>query len=531
MMRTGCRLLFAVTLAGIVAAGSANAQFAYDIDSLLTAPMPLIPEALGDFTHPISTDVPEAQAYFDQGFQLMYAFGKPEAIRSFREAWRRDPNCAMCYWGEAWSWGSYLNLAMSTDDAPHAWAAIQKALELRKHASAKEQAYIDALRYRYVENYDIDRRREQDEAYAIAMRAVYEQYPDDLDAATLYADALFLLEERRGYRDIEYPPIAYIRSLLEEILDRNVRHVGACHLYIHLTESTEQPELAEVCTPYISAALPGASHINHMPSHTWNEIGRWGDSVRANIEAWHSDLRAAEGKGVAIYPSHNLHMMFFAAAYDGQGAIAMRAAKDFTKLTGSSMQESLILLRFGRFEEILELEDHGAGDFADGVREFTRGYARLRIDEPEFAAAHLSRLERVAEATNARVRFDAASDVLGVLAGILRSEIQRTNGDLEAAIETLQAAVEREDSLNYDEPEIVPFAARHWLGAALLEAGEFRAAEGVYRDELDDHPHNGWSLYGLLRALEGRGGTDASVAADFEQSWARSDTWIQASRF
>lgn len=515
----------------LMAAAGAEAQFAIDIDAALSEPIPLVTKALGDFTYPISSNVPEAQAYFDQGMQLMYAFGRTEAIRSFREAWRRDPSCAICYWGEAWSWGSYLNGAMTTDEAPHAYAALQKALELRAHASPREQALINALSVRYVADYDVERRREYDQAYAEAMLAVAEAYPDDLDIATLYADALFLLEERRGYRDIEYPPIRRIRTLLEDILARDMRHIGACHLYIHLTEATEQPELAEPCAEHLGTAVPGASHLNHMPSHTWNEVGRWGDAVRANVTAWHSDLKAARDEGVAIYPAHNLHMLLFAASYDGQGGIAMRAAKDFTKMTGQNVLEMLVLLRFGRFDEILELTERSADDYAAGVWEFAHGYARLRRGEPEFAKAHLTRLARIASTTQARMRFDAASELLGVLEGILRGESQRYEGNLAAAIATFEDAVEVEDGLNYDEPELFPFAARQWLGAALLEAERYRDAERVYRAELEDHPHNGWSLFGLLQALKARGRTDAAAEADFEESWARSDVWITASRF
>jgi tetratricopeptide (TPR) repeat protein len=419
---------------------------------------------------------------------------------------------------------------MTTEEAPHAYAAVQKALALREHATPREQAYIDALAARYVMDYDVERRREADQEYALAMAELAAAYPDDLDAATLYADALFLLEERRGYRDIRQPRIRFIRNLLEDILERDIRHVGACHLYIHLTEASEQPALAEPCAQFLGNAVPGASHLNHMPSHTWNEVGRWGDSVRANTQAWHSDLKAEVGEGVAIYALHNLHMLLFAASYDGQGGIAMRAAKDHTKLSRSSVFESLVLVRFGRFDEILELE-RGADDYAAGVWEFAQGYARLRQDEPEFANAHLIRLRRIASTSNARVRWDAASDVLGVLEDILHGEMLRAEGDLDGAIDAFERAVEREDGLEYDEPEVLPFAARHWLGAALLENERYRAAERVYRDELEDHPHNGWSLFGLRKALDARGRTDASVDADFESSWARSDVWIAASRF
>src|SRR5690606_28183962 len=123
-------------------------------------------------------------------------------------------------------------------------------------------------------------------------RRVSEKYPDDLDAATLYADALFLLEPRRGTRDINDPRIKRLHAVLEGVLTRDPRHPGACHLYVHATESTIVPERAEACAELLGATMPAASHINHMPSHTWNRVGRWGDSVRANLEAWHSDLKA-----------------------------------------------------------------------------------------------------------------------------------------------------------------------------------------------------------------------------------------------
>jgi tetratricopeptide (TPR) repeat protein len=268
-----------------------------------------------------------------------------------------------------------------------------------------------------------------------------------------------------------------------------------------------------------------------MPSHTWNEVGRWGDSVRANLQAWHSDLKAATGQGVAIYPSHNLHMLLFAASYDGQGSIAMRAARDHTKMTGAHTLELLVLVRFGRFDDILDLTATGAGDYPKGVWEFAQGYARLRKDEPEFAQAHLIRLARIAAGAGGRVRFDSASTLLGVLEEILRGEILLAESDMSGAIAAFERAVEHEDDLGYDEPEPLPFSARHWLGAALNAAQRFHAAERVYREELTEHPHNGWSLYGLLQSIEGQGNTDEAVEADFAESWARSDVWVSTSRY
>ena len=512
-------------------AASAQPRTAESIAAMLAEPMPYVPAVLGSFSHEISSEVPEAQDYFDQGYQLMYAFAKYEAARSFREAQKLDPECAICYWGEAWAWGSYLNFPMTEAEAPFAYAAVGKAVELRDNATPREQAYIDTLAVRYVADYDSQTRRAQDEAYADATRTLAERYPDDLDAVTLYADALFLLEPRRGYRDLDDPNVKRIHAVLESVLARDIRHPGACHLYIHATESTVRPGLAEPCAEYIGNSIPGASHINHMPSHTWNEIGRWGDSVRANIQAWHSDLKAATRQGVAIYPPHNLHMLFFAASFDGQGAIAMRAGKDYRKLTGDNTFELLTLVRFGRFDEILEVTERSEADYAAGVWDFAQGYARVRLGEADFARAHLVRLREIAETTDAVVRFDRASLLLSVLAEILAGEIQWSQGNLRAAIAAFERAVEHEDELGYDEPEPLPFAARHWLGAALLAAGRDADAERAYREELEDHPRNGWSLFGLREALAAQGESDPAVDEGFEQSWARADVWITASRF
>src|SRR5690349_21853008 len=223
---------------GVVQAQSQTPAPQRPVFERYTEPIAIFANGLGTFTRPISSTNQEAQAFFNQGFQMMYSFAKPEAVRSFREAWKRDPECAICYWGEAWAWGSYLNAPMNADEAPHAYAAIQKAIALRKHADAKERAMIDAMAVRYVEEFDAGKRVEQDRAYADAMRKLAEQYPDDLEIATLYADALFLLEPRRGSRDVNDPNVKRLHQVLESVLSRDVHHPGACHLYVHATEST-----------------------------------------------------------------------------------------------------------------------------------------------------------------------------------------------------------------------------------------------------------------------------------------------------
>ncbi|MEO8482526.1 MAG: hypothetical protein ABI634_09980 [Acidobacteriota bacterium] len=491
---------------------------------------PLFSRALGPFTRPISSVAPEVQAYFDQGMQMMYAFDTALAGESFREAEKRDPACAMCFWGDAWSWGAYLNAPMPPDQEPMAYAAIQRAVTLAPaHASPVERALIDAMATRYAAVYNPSTRRAQDEAYANAMRGVYERFSGDLDVATLYAESLFLLEPRRGARDITSPNVVRILAVLEGTLANGVKHVGACHLLIHLTEATSDPGRAEACADYIGNAIPGASHINHMPSHTWNGIGRWGDSVRANLEAWHSDQKAAVGEGFAIYPTHNLHMLAFAASMDGQGAIAIQAGKDYEKITHDSMFRVLTLVRFGRFDEVLEITRRPPDDTVSmGVWEFGQGYARLRAGDAPAVAAHLAQL-KVAASSNAIFRFHSAHDLLGTLAALLEGEMQRATGDLDAAIASFERAVALQDAMIYDEPEPLPFAARHWLGAALLDASRDADAERVYRQDLVKHPKNGWALFGLKAALNGQHKPAADVAADFTASWARSDMWIRRS--
>ena len=495
-------------------------------------PIKLYSNALGEHNWEITTTDTLAQAYFKQGLQLKYAFGVDEAARSFRQARMIDTLCAPCYWGEAWALGSYLNGAMNKAKAPLALHAIRKAEELAAdHASPVEQALIEALTVRYIEDYDPDQRKVQDTAYAEAMAKVYEQFPNHFEVATIYAEALFLLEPRRGTRSMESPSVLKIHGILEKVLDEDIRHPGACHLYIHATESTNRPDLGESCAAFISNAIPGASHINHMPSHTYNEVGRWGESVRANLEAWHTDQKAEVDQAIAIYPSHNLHMLYYAASFDGQGAIAIQAARDFVRMTGNTMHLMLALVRFGRFEEVMEVENRPSGDIPGGMWDFARGYAHLRLGDADFAEVYLKRVRTVADTSQAKYRGHPAAHILGVLAGILESEILRDAGNMDSAIAILKTTVALEDSMEYDEPEPMPFDSRHWLGAALLEAEQYSAAEKVYLAELEDHPRNGWSYFGLLQALEQQKKDTSAVLQQFEEAWARADHWIQASRF
>ena len=497
-------------------------------------PMPLHHDGrgLGPFSRPVTTDSEEAQLYFDQGIQLLYAFDVTGAARSFREAWKRDPDCAMCYFGEAWAWGPYLNGPMTPMDAPRAHAAITRALELAPGRTTEvERALIEAMAIRYEAEHDAERRRELDEQWAQAIHDVYRRFPSDLDAGFLTGEALMLLQPRRGTWDIQNPEVQEIHGVLESVLEQDIEHPGACHLYIHATEPTQRPSKAEGCAEYLGDAIPGASHIQHMPSHTWNRVGRWEDAVRANLDAWHSDLKAARGEGFAIYPSHNLHMLLFAASNGGQGAVAIQAGKDYGKLMeGGSFYHALTLLRFGRFDEILDLREPPENLVFRGLWDFAKGYAHLRSDDEGTARWYLHRIETaISEAPEGSVfRGHTAGQLLGVGAAILEGEILRANGDLEGAIRVLQEGADLEDTIGYDEPEPLNFSIRHWLGDALLEAEQYAQAQEVFELELEDHPNNGWSLFGLEAALRGQGRTSEADEAlgRFNEAWARSDTYI-----
>jgi tetratricopeptide (TPR) repeat protein len=228
---------------------------------------------------------------------------------------------------------------------------------------------------------------------------------------------------------------------------------------------------------------------------------------------------------------HNLHMLLYAASYDGQGAVAAQAGKDYRKVTGNSMYEVLTLLRFGRFDEVLANDDRPSDEVAAAIWDFAFGYASLKMGDPDTATDVQGKISDYAENTDAMFRFHPAGRVIGTLSQMLAGEIAWSQGDIDAAIAAFEDAVSIEDQLDYDEPEPLPFSARHWLGAALLEAGRYDEAARVYEAELADHPHNGWSLFGLRTALTAQGLSDPEINNDFVESWARADVWIRSSKF
>ncbi|MCY4017570.1 MAG: hypothetical protein OXF82_10505 [Gammaproteobacteria bacterium] len=515
---------------GLAAPVSVSAQ-EVEYPAAFNEPMPLLDEAMGDFHYPVSTASELAQRYFDQGFQLMYGFAKIEAARSFHASRLADPDCAICYWGEAWAWGSYLNGAMTVSEAPRALAMARRALELIDNASPKEADLIRAIQVRYIEDYDPQARRAQDEHYRDAMAELAEKYPDDLDIVTLYADALFLLEERRGYRSLENPNTAHLHNVLLSVIDRKIDHPGACHLFVHATESTPTPELAAPCARHLGDTIPGASHINHMPSHTWNEMGLWHEAVRANVKAWHSDQKAAHNRSVSTYAGHNLTMLYYAGAMGGESAASLQAARDLAALNGNTAMLTMALVRFGRFDEIIQVGEPPAGEVNRAMYDFSHGYAALKLGDNGAARQTVEELKERAATTTSRFRFHDGKDIIATLAHLLEGEIHWLAGEREAALGAFREAVDNYDKIGYDEPEPLPFSPRHWLGALHLEMGATNNALAEYRQDLTEHPNNIWALWGIQQALRAQGQNDPEIDAKLEDLAQHADIWLPATKF
>lgn len=501
-------------------------------------PIPLY-EGMGTLKRQVTTESAEAQAYFDQGLMLAYAFGRPEAVSSFRAAVEIDPSCAICSWGEAWALGPYINSTMDNDAARKAYTAIQRAMGHIESASDVERALIEAMAERYVEAPESADRSALDLAYADAMRAVANRFPDDQDVQTLFGEAMMVLHPWNLYPEGDARPEAEEAiAALEAVLDANLHHGGACHLYIHAVEPSSSPERAEACADVLASVIPGGSHIHHMPSHIYMRIGRYADSVRANQMAWLRDQMAERGEAVAIYSGHNLHMLWFAAWMDGQSAIALQAARDMERAGHWAFGiRPLTLARFGRWQEVLETKKP-KDSIDQGMWYFARGLASLRLGDMDAVSKAMRRLDRIVDKTDPTATFwsgteDGEIDFLLLAQGILAGETAAALGDYDEAVRLLEAAAAVEDDLEYSEPEIWPIPVRQVLGAVYLEADRPEDAERAYEEELANHPENGWSLFGLAESLRRRGDEEGAAAVEerFESAWARSDLLLSGSRF
>lgn len=502
---------------------------------------------LGDHHVPIGTDVADAQSYFDQGMRLSYAFNHAEAIRSFEEATRLDPDCAMCYWAIAYAYGPNINAPMDSASAVAAFAAVRQAQELAPNASERERAYIEALATRYAAEPPADRAA-LDAAYAAAMGEVADRYPDDLDAATLHAEALMNLRPWAYWtlNGEPEPGTSQILSRLERVIERAPAHPGACHFYIHAVEAAE-PEKAVPCAERLADAMPGAGHLVHMPAHIYIRVGRWDDAIEANQHATHADETfVADQRPSGVYPAlyypHNYHFLAFAGIMSGRSQLAIESARAAAQrvppevVRGDFLGEPLLaypqlaLAAFGRWDDVLD-EPPPAADLriATALTHYARGLALSAEQRWDDAGAALDSVTAIAAAHEE----GPARTILDIARYSLAGDIAARRGDTAEGISQFREAMRLEDGLFYIEPPIWHLPVRHHLGAVLLDAGRANEAETLYREDLDRFPSNGWSLIGLAQSLEAQGDTRqaAEVRNRFSNAWANADVQLTSSRF
>ena len=509
---------------------------------------------LGNHQFPVSTTNKNAQAFMNQGFNLSYAFNHAEAGRAFREAARLDPNLAMAYWGQALVLGPNINAPMDPNAEAPALELIKKAMSLKSKASPREQAYIEALAQRY--SGKAEERHARDSAYAAAMRKVQEKFPDDLDAATLYAESMMDLRPW-GYwtRDGQpYEGMAEVVSLIEKVIDKNPLHPGALHLYIHLVEATDKVDKAEGPADRLLTLMPAAGHMVHMPAHIYQRIGRYSDAVRSNELAIAADedyISQCQAQGLypmGYYP-HNIHFLWFAATADGRSKLAIESArKSASKVPDEALKQvSLMaifrvvpyfaLTRFGKWDDMLrEPEPPDFSPYARGMWHYARGIAFVRKGEIENAEKELAKIkELLTDKALEQPLFSPNTGlaVLSIAPEVLGGEIEAARKDFDKAIAHLERAVRLEDALVYTEPAEWHYPPRQALAAVLLQANRPAEAETVYWADLKRNRNNGWSLYGLMQALkaQGKNGDAALVEARFKKAWERADVTISDSRF
>jgi len=501
---------------------------------------------LGRHSFPVATRSEQGQAFISQGVNLAYGFNHAEAARAFREATRLDPDCAMAYWGHALVLGPNINAPMKPEDEPKAYELVQKAIALKPKASERERAYIDALARRY--SGKADDRADRDRQYADAMRELSKRFPEDLDAAALFAEAMMDLRPWNYWLPdgTPHPGTIEVVETLESVMRRSPDHPLALHLYIHVMEPTKSPERAEVAADRLLPLMPAAGHMVHMPSHIYLRIGRYADAARANELAIVADEDyitqcRAQGLYPFTYYPHNVHFLWAAATMEGRSQVAIDAARKTARIPAPKLHEvpSLegfvvvpyyALVRFGKWDEMLkEPEPEHAGSFLVGIRHYARGVALEATGKREDASHELARLRALGEdPAVAKLQLSSGNSVRSVLAiaaEALAGQLASRRGQPDAAIAHFGRAVRLEDSLIYTEPSDWHYPMRQALGAALRRAGRNDEAEAVYWEDLRRNPENGWSLHGLMLSLRAQGKTEmaAEIEKRFQKAWSRAD--------
>ena len=510
---------------------------------------------LGNYHRAITTSTPEAQQFFDEGLTLLYGFNHEEAYRSFERAAALDPKAPMPHWGMSLALGTNYNDTATPDRIGKAYAHLRHAEERAGNGNDAERAFIDALAKRYVAKSDDGQQPEREAAYSAAMGEVSKRFPEDLDAATLYAESMMNLRPWKLYTfggDPE-PGTENIVATLEGVLERNPDHPGANHYHIHAVEASRNPDRALSSAKRLGTLVPGAGHLVHMPAHIWMRTGDYVEAQKTNAVAGSLDEKYLKATGATgLYPmmyyGHNLQFESAAAMMAGNLAAARAAgvktaklvepmAGEMAMLQPFALQEVLALARFERWDEVLAQPTPPAGrDLQMSIYHYTRGAAfagKRQIAEAEKELAALT-------TTSARVTKDVmystvnpAPVLLDVARADLAARIADAKGGGRAAVAAWHLAVAAEDKVGYGEPPDWPFPTRESLGATLMRMGNAAEAEKVYRADLEKYRRNPRSLFGLWKSLERQGKTAEAgkVKAEFDAAWAGSDTNLSDAGF
>jgi tetratricopeptide (TPR) repeat protein len=511
---------------------------------------------LGSYTRKVTTDSALAQRYFNQGLAWLHGFNYPAALRSFTEAAKLDPECAMTHWGVALAAGPHLNfMGTSPAMAELAWNELALARSAGR-ASAVERALIEALGHRYTKPAPSQRSLHHAQ-YAAAMRELWMKYPQDPDVGAFFAESLMNLRPL-DYWTLEGQPnpgTEEIVATLTSVLRLKPEHPFANHLYVHALEASRHPEQADAAAERLRKLQPALAHMLHMPSHIDVRRGRWREAIVANTKAVAADKKyravlADKPRDIlAVYAAHNQHMLAYAALMTGQSDLALRSARqiiadlppEFVKenamFTDSFAALPLeVMMRFGKWDDILSQADTYPDHlpFTRTVHHAVRAVAFAAKKDVENARKEQAIFAQRALAVpkTAAVGKNSAATILSLMQLTLEGEILVAEGKLDDALTQLKEGLKLEDTLGYDEPPSWMIPVRHIIGATLMKAGRFAEAEQIYREDLSRLPENGWSLYGLGKSLR-RQNRDPSesqaVEARFRAVWAKADSQIDSS--
>ncbi len=504
-------------------------------------------EGFDRYARPVATSSPRAQEFVDQGLQWLYGFNDDEAIRCFREAARLDPDCAFAWWGVAYACGINVNdPVMSEAESRLAWEALGKAVALREGATPVERELIDALARRYASP-PPDDHRPLEESYAAAMEQVWRRNPNDADVGALYAESRMNLQPW-DYWTIEGAPkgrAEEIVSTLERVLQLDPDHPGALHYYIHAVEASKTPGRAEAAADRLAHLVPGSSHLTHMPSHIYGRLGRYQDAADVNARAVAADRKylatAPEQDYYGMYIAHNLHFLAYASMMEGRFEAAIQAARELETLVPATFMERYpqiadgwaaaaphVLVRFGRWDEILDLPDYPEKrPVSRAMRRYARSIACSALGRTEEARREIAAFEEIAKTVplDWTIGFNPAHAVFPLARKMMLGELRFREGAHDEAFALLREAIALEDAMVYDEPPSWLQPIRHALGALLMAAGRNAEAEAVYEQDLARNPRNGWALLGLEKARRAQRDTEGldELVRLRKRSWSRAD--------